>query len=145
MASRISTEFRDVYGELAKPPMWRVVQATLDHASFTDGGGASGTYTIADTLPAGAVVMGVEMNTTEAWTDDATELLSIGYTGSAAAFCGGSGIDVSATGYDYAVPSTTAGYCSAVTSILATMTGGSDFGAITTGTTTVKIWWIQTR
>jgi len=102
-------------------------------SDFTDGGGASGTYTLNRQLPAGAFVLGVKAHVKEAFDDDSeTAALEVGIDGNADAFA--DGIDISTSGvkgesgYDQ-----TALYRAEATDILLTVTGNADFTSIAAG------------
>lgn len=120
-----------------------VISETVTFADFTDGGAASGTVSLSTAIPAGAFV-------TRAYLLDVT-----GFTGNTSAVATlGDGTDVdrygtgtpnvfaTAAAIDMAAPSGVQIHTAAKTPVL-TVTGGSDFGAITAGQATVRIFYTK--
>lgn len=125
---------------------WQIVSGTLTKrltkADFTDGGGASGTYTFAETIPLGAIVDYTTIRNVVAFSGDTTAVVIVGtatpndtdryMTGTPSVFATITYLSVGAV-------SGTA-YHAAAASPVVTVTGGSDFGALaTTGALTVSI------
>lgn len=137
---KLGTEFSDIYTGFSDLSYWRLSSFTMDHSQLLDGGGATGTVTVPFALPAGAYVVGVELNTTEAWTGGASASMNIGTAASSTCFVLND--DVSAAEYDYQAPGY---YLDTTYSLLVTVAEAADFGLITTGSTTVTLLWLQTR
>jgi hypothetical protein len=119
-----------------------VLQETVSYSDFTDGGAAVGTYTFTDALPAGARVLGCEYKAITGFTGDTSAVLTVG---------DGSTVDryntatpsifaTAAAGVDAGAVSGTAWNATAVSPVL-TATSGSDWGLVTAGQVTVRIYY----
>lgn len=124
-----------------------VLTETVTVAQFTDGGSTSGTYQLAGSLPAGAIVLYSKIGPVTGFAGDTTAVLIIGdgsdtdryMTGSPSVFT------TAAVGVECGVPSGTKLLTSANRPTL-TITGTADFTSIVTnaaGVVTVSIYYIS--
>jgi hypothetical protein len=120
---------------------------TVTVAQFTDGGSTSGTYQMAGSLPAGAVLLRSKVGPMVGFAGDTTAVLIIGdgsdvdryNTGTVNVFT------TAAVGVDAGIPSGL-GLLTAANQPTITITGGADFTAIVTdghGVVTVAIYYIS--
>lgn len=116
----------------------------LDHADFTDGGGASGYIDVtAGQLPARALVLGTAINVTEGFKGDTTAVVQVGVDGDTDRFSSVTdqsvleiarvAMGIPADGQD--------GFAAAQT-VRVTVTGSTDWGEITAGKLFVTIYYI---
>lgn len=117
-----------------------IIQEVVALADFTDGTGASGTYTLTNgTLPAGATVLACLVKDVTAFAGDTSCVLTVGDGTDVDRYNTGTpSIFASATVLPMGAPSGTA-YHSAAKSVVLTATAGSDWGAVTGGQLTVRI------
>lgn len=125
-----------------------VLSETVGVASFTDGGAAAGTYQMAGSLPAGAVVIGTKVLVPAGFAGDTSAAMTIG-DGSDVDRYNTSTIDVfstAATGVQSGVPSGNKLVVTANRPTL-TVTTNLDFTAAVTdgsGSVTVNIYYVET-
>jgi hypothetical protein len=122
---------------------FQVLSERVTREQFTDGGGASGTYTMTKTIPAGAWVLRSKLLNVVGFTGNTSAVVTIGdgsdvdryNTGTPSVFSNAVAIDLGA-------PSGTQIHTSPVAPVI-TVTGGSDFTNITAGAMTVEIlYWL---
>lgn len=122
----------------------RKIEQTVLYSAFTDGGGASGTYTLtAGTVPAGATVMYSAVKAITGFAGNVSAVITIGdgtdvdryNTGTPSVFATAAG------GVSVGVPSGTV-YHTAEKSVVLTVTGSSDFTAINAGSVTVAVYYL---
>lgn len=119
----------------------RLVAKSTD---FTDGGAAAGTYTSTKTIPAGAVVLGVRMQTTTGFTGDTTAAVLVGKSGATDDFGGASATGFAAAQTLFGKPQTIAEQQNAAaTAPIITVTGATDFTLITAGRIIVDIFYLD--
>jgi hypothetical protein len=121
-----------------------VLEETVAYDAFTDGGGAVGTYQMAGSLPAGAVVLGTKVLVGDGFAGNVSAALTIG-DGSDVDRYNTSTIDVfttAATGVQSGVPSGDKLVTAANRPTL-TVTTNTDFTAVSAGEITVSIYYIQ--
>lgn len=124
-----------------------VLTETVTVAQFTDGGGTSGTYQMAGSIPAGAVALLSKVGPVTGFAGDTTAVLIIG-DGSDTDRYNTSTINVFATqavGVDAGIRSGLALHTAAVQPTL-TITSSTDFTAVKTnasGALTVQIFYIE--
>ena len=119
-----------------------VIQETVSYSDFTDGGAAVGTYTFTDTIPAGATVYYTAIDAITGFTGDSSCSLTVGdgsdvdryNTGTPSIFT------TAAAGVSAGAISGTAFHATAVSPVL-TATSGSDWGLVTAGKVTVRIYY----
>ena len=120
-----------------------VYQETVAFGAFTDGGGASGTYALQTTIPAGARFLNSLVSGITGFAGDTSAVLIIGdgtdtdryNTGTPSVFV------TAAAGVDLGAPSGTAWHAAAKTPTL-TITSGSDWGLVTAGALTVTLFYL---
>lgn len=121
---------------------------TVAVASFTDGGSTSGTYQMAGSIPAGAILICTKLGPVVGFAGDTTAVIIIGdgsdtdryNTGTPSVFT------TAAVGVECGVPSGSKLITTANRPTL-TITGGADFTSIVTnaaGIVTVSIYYVQT-
>lgn len=117
---------------------------TVGYAAFTDGGGTSGTYTLtAGTVPAGATFLYSAVTAVTGFTGDTSAVLIIG-DGTDTDRYNTSTINVFTTasgGVSAGDPSGVKYHTAAKTPVL-TITSGSDWGLVTAGSVTVKMYYL---
>jgi hypothetical protein len=117
---------------------------TIAYADFTDGGAAVGTYDIATGIvPAGAFFLWAIITAATGFTGDTTAVLTIGDGTDVDRYNTGT-IDVFSdltTGVGVGDPSGTRYHATAKTPRV-TVTKGTDWGAGTTGSVTVELYWL---
>jgi len=120
------------------------ITETVGYASFTDGGGAAGTYQMAPAIPAGAVVLGSKVLVSEGFDGDTTATLQIGDGSDVDRYMTGtpSVAATAATGIQTGVPSGSKLVTAANRPTL-TITGGADWGNQDAGELTVEIFFID--
>jgi len=118
------------------------IVATVGVGDFTDGGGASGTFDLSEDIPKGAYVLGSSVEVTAAFAGDTTAVMTIGdgsdvdryNTGTPSVFAASASVNMG-------VPSGAKHHGAAATPTL-TVTGGTDFGAISGGRAIVTIYYV---
>ncbi len=111
-------------------------------ADFTDGGGAAGTYTFSAQIPIGAVVLQTIVYNVAAFAGDTSAVLTVGdgtdvdryNTGTPSVFA-------AATIIEAGIPSGTAAHAAAKAPVL-TITANADWGSVTGGGLTVRIYYL---
>jgi hypothetical protein len=121
-----------------------VVAQRVVIADFTDGGGATGTLTLDGQIPVGAFVERVVVTDVTGFTGDTTAVLTVGDGTDDDRYVAAADIDVFTTvaALDGGAPQGTQVHVAAKTPVL-TLTGGSDFAAVTAGAMTVKIFYVR--
>lgn len=119
---------------------------TFDAAfgDFTDGGGAAGTYDLSDQIPAGAYVIAVGLQAVVGFAGDVSAVATFGdgtdadryNTGTPSVFA------TAANGVSVGDPSGTR-YHNAAATVTITVTSATDWGSVTAGQLTGKIWYIS--
>lgn len=120
--------------------------ATFAFGDMTDGGGTSGTYSMDVNLPAGALVLGWQANTTTGFTGDTTAVISVGVAGDADAFSADTAESVLAAGRVGSHSLAAAAGNSVGTDaldVLVTITGTADWGNVAAGSTTVTVYYLD--
>jgi hypothetical protein len=119
-----------------------VIQETVLYSAFTDGGGASGTYTMKQTIPVGAVVLRSQIEGVTGFTGNVSATLTIGDGTDADRYNTGTpSIFTTDTSVDAGAVSGTAWHDAAKTPVL-TVAASTDFTLITAGRVTVKIFYL---
>lgn len=122
-----------------------VLSQTVTAASFTDGGGATGTRNMTGTVPAGAILLAAKVLVTAGFGSSAT--LQIGDAGDVDRWMTGtpSISATAATGVEVGVPSG-AKLVTAAQTVLLTITAGADFTPVLSGggVMTVSLYYIRT-
>ena len=121
-----------------------VIEETVDHADFTDGGGAAGTIQLQGTVPAGAVLLGSKVLVPEGFAGDSSAALTIGdgsdvdryMTGTPSVFA------TAASGIQTGAPSGNR-LLTADNRPTVTVTSGTDWGSVTAGQLTISIYYIE--
>jgi hypothetical protein len=118
---------------------WQVIGETVSYTDFTDGGGAAGTYTMKQTIPAGAIVWKTIVQNVTGFAGDTSAALIVGDgTDTDRYMTSTLNVFSDVVAIDGGAISGTAIHTTAKTPVL-TVTSGSDWGAVTAGTMTVKI------
>ena len=116
---------------------------TVQGNAFTDGGGASGTFTLAESIPAGATVLKCVCTSVSAFSGDTTAIVKVGdgtdpdryTTGSPSVFAS------SAAGVSLGGVSGQAYHSEAKQPVI-TITGGSDWGSVADGKFAMKLYYV---
>lgn len=122
-----------------------VIEEVVDHADFTDGGGAAGTINLTAQMPAGAIPLGCKFVVSEGFAGDTTAVVQAGVSGDADRFTLNTDQSVLAVATVGSVPATDC--CdgmNAAQTIVVTVTGASDWGNITAGTMRVIVYYLLT-
>jgi len=124
----------------------KVLSEAVDHAQFTDGSGASGTLKLTRKLPKGAIFLYSKVQVVEAFLGDTSAVLLIGDGSDADRYNTGtpSVFTLAADGVEMGPPGGNR-FHAAVQEITLTVTGGSDWGAITAGKLKLKLYYIATQ
>lgn len=110
---------------------------------LVDGGATIGTYTALKSLPAGALVLGTKMKTTEAFTGNTSAVATVGKAGATDDFFG-TALDVFAAGDDYGQPATIAEALNqAAVFPIVTITSATDYTLVAAGRMTVSIYYLD--
>lgn len=117
-----------------------VISETVEVADFTDGGGASGTYTLSQQIPAGAFALrGVVVDLT-GFTGNTSAVITVGDGTDVDRYNAGTpSVFTTAAAVDLGAPSGTQIHTAAA-NIVITITGNSDFGAIAAGKLTFRLY-----
>ena len=121
---------------------WGEIRQTFLFSEFTDGGSAAGTLALDETIPVGAWVLRSVLRGVTGFTGNTSAVMVVGdgsdvdryNTGTPSVFTTANAIDLGA-------PSGTQVHTAAAT-VTVTVTGGSDFTAITAGTATISIYFL---
>lgn len=122
----------------------RKVSARVSYSDFTDGGGASGTYDFAKSLPAGAFVIGTKVTVEEAFDGDTTATLAVGNTSDTNKYTDNTTVDVSSVGVVGDSAEDPLEFIAEATTVRATLTGASDFGNFTAGRAFIEVFYLST-
>ena len=117
-----------------------VLSETVAYNQFTDGGGASGTYTMKQAIPAGAVALRTRISNIVGFTGNVSATIIVGDGSDTDRYMTGtpSVFTTAAQGVDAGVVSGTAWHTAAINPVI-TVTASSDFTLVTAGRVTVKI------
>lgn len=139
-ATRGTVDFKFV-GSLAGTARLGSIQQTVAFGDFTDGGGASGTIVLNDTIPVGALAVQSLIDDVTGFAGDTSAVTTIG---------DGTDVDRYNTGTPNVFATATAIAAGAVSgtalhttaaSVTVTVTSGADFGAVTAGEMTITIFY----
>lgn len=131
---------------------FRKVSQIVNVADFTDGGGAAGTLVLNKAIPAGSLVMCSKVTVKDGFIGDTTAVMDVGDGSDADIFSQTThnvfaaarnlmeACDIAASG---AGRGTVA--ISTDTNVTLTVTGGSDFGAITAGKLLIELFYLSTN
>ncbi len=115
----------------------------LDHAAFTDGGGAAGTIDVGFDIPAGSLVIGFRAVLSEVFAGDVSAAMEFGDGSDADAYCSATDPDVfTATGTQYQTPPALVMESTAVTAPTLTITVDADWGSVTSGKVQITLYYI---
>lgn len=144
---------RDLTNNLANLPVYKLkadkhdndyggiqlIRETVTRAMFTDGGSAAGTYDLKTQIPQGALVIAAWVQDLTGFTGNTSATLTIGDGSDVDRYNTGTpSVFTTANALAMGVPSGALVHIAAVTPRL-TVTGNSDFTAITAGVLTVSI------
>lgn len=116
---------------------------TIALADLTDGGGAAGTKAAVFTQPAGTIPLGGKAVVSEGFAGDTSAVLDIGSAGDGDLVL--DNVNVFAAATVWGIPAVLATLILVDTALTATITSGSDFGAVTAGSVTVTLFYIDLR
>ena len=121
-----------------------VISETVAVGDFTDGGGAAGTVALSTALPAGAFVTRAYLLDVTGFTGNTSAVAILGDGTDADRYGSATPTNVfaSAAAIDLGAPSGVQIHAAAKTPTL-TVTGNSDFGAVTAGQATVRIFYTK--
>jgi hypothetical protein len=123
----------------------RSIAQVVDHSEFADGGGASGTITLDEQLPANALVVAWTAVVSEGFAGDTTAVAKVGTTGDDDRFSAqttGSVLNTGTVGSGPLAADVLDGVAAAQ-NLVVTVTGGADWGNITAGTMTVTVFYLD--
>ncbi len=120
-------------------------------SEFTDGAGVAGTLDLAKQIPAGSIVLATKVKVTEGFVGDTTAKMIIGLDADTDRYslsdhdvlAAGSNKLSAADGAEGGVYAPA--LITADTTVLVTVTGGSDFGAITAGKAYIEVLYFSTN
>lgn len=111
---------------------------------FTDNADATGYVDFTGSLPAGCVVLGWKAVTATGFAGDTTAVAQVGVAGDLDRFSAIATGSVFAAGTVGAQPADdSSAFCAAATTPRVTVTGGSDFGSVSAGATTITLTYIR--
>lgn len=111
---------------------------------FTDNADATGYVDFTGSIPVGAIVLGWKAVTATGFTGDTTAVAQVGVAGTLDRFSSITTNSVFAAGTVGAQPADDASaFCAAETTPRVTVTGGSDFGSVAAGATTVTLAYLK--
>ena len=122
----------------------RKITQTVAYSAFTDGGGASGTFTLTEgSIPAGATVLFSAVTAITGFTGDTSAVITIGDGTDADRYNTGtpSVFTTAANGISVGAPSGVQ-YHAAAKNVVLTVTSATDFGAVSAGSVTVSIYYL---
>jgi hypothetical protein len=120
-----------------------ILSVTVLYSQFTDGGGASGTYALTDQIPVGAKVIGSKLVNVTGFTGNTSAVITVGDGSDVDRYGTGTpSVFTTATAIDLGAISGTAIHATAAT-VTITVTGGSDFTAISAGQLTLQIYYLN--
>lgn len=129
----------------------RKIGQWVEFGQFTDGGGAAGTLNLSKQIPAGSIVLASKVKVTTGFVGDTTAAMIIGLTADTDRYslvdhnvlAAGSNKLSAADGAEGGVYAPA--LITADTTVLVTVTGGSDFGDITAGKAYVEVLYFSTN
>lgn len=120
-------------------------EAAIGYASFTDGGGAAGTYTCGFTLPVGFFMERCWLTDLTGFSGDTSAVIIVGDGSDTDRLNTGTpSVLTTATSVDLGAVSGTALVATEFKPII-TITGASDWGGVSAGTLTIKVMGFMTR
>lgn len=117
----------------------RTLSETVTKGAMTDNGNTTGYKDFATQLPAGAIVLAVEFDVKTAFIGDTTAVVQVGKSGALAIFTADTAQSIFTAGVKGSAAPVATQYVVSATTVRVTVTGGSDFGAISAGEMDVKI------
>jgi len=134
---------RSLFQTVGRPAVRRLVSQTLDYDSFTDNGDATGyiDFTTGQ-IPAGAIVVGWKAIVATGFSGDTTAVAEVGVSGDTDSFSADASQSVLSAATVGSGAKETSAFAVSTSTPRVTVTGGSDFGNITTGSMTVTIFYI---
>jgi len=128
------------------PPRIAFVQQKVDLADFTDNTDATGYVDLATQLPAGAIPLGFKAVVHTAFAGNTSAVIQVGVSGDLDRFSSVTDQSVFTAGVVGAgAPADAADGMNAAQTVRVTVTGGTDFTAITAGSMTVTVYYIETQ
>ena len=129
---------------------FRKVSQIVKYSDFTDGGGTDGTLNMNKKVPAGSFVIGSKVTVSEGFVGDTTATLTVGTAGDANEYSGNTTHNILAKARNLvksAFIGADAGLVAegADISVLLTVAGGADFGAITAGKMLIEVFYLSTN
>ena len=119
------------------------ITETISYSDFTDGGAAVGTYTMQATIPVGAYVTRAYIVGLTGFTGDTSATIQVGDGSDADRYSTGTpSVFTTAVALDLGAPSGTQVHIAAKTPVV-TVTSGSDWGAVTAGQMTLRIFFTR--
>lgn len=117
-----------------------IISETVLVSQFTDGGGTSGTFALTKKIPAGAFALQAVLVNVTGFTGNTSAVITVGDGSDVDRYNTGTpSVFTTAAAIDLGVPSGTKIH-TAETTITITITGGTDFTAITAGQLTIRIY-----
>jgi hypothetical protein len=125
-------------------PYIGVLTDTMTRASFTDGGGASGTRVMAGVIPVGAILLGSKLTVNTAFIGDTSATMTVGDGSDVDRYNTGTPDVFSGTGLiQTGVPSGNK-LITTANSPTVTVTSNADFTNVTAGSMTLSIYYLAT-
>lgn len=115
---------------------------TVTRAAMTDNTNTTGYKDFAGTIPAGALVLGVQEDVKTGFTGDTTAVVQVGKSGALAIFTADTAQSVLAAAVKGSAAPVATQYVVAATTPRVTVTGGADFTNIAAGEMDVKIFYV---
>lgn len=117
-----------------------VINVRITRAMMTDGGGTSGTFDLTEQIPIGAYVVRAALLDVVGFTGNTSAVINIGDGSDVDRYnTGNPSVFTTAAAIDVGVPSGAGVHTAAVTPRV-TITGNSDFTAISAGELTLRLW-----
>jgi len=135
---------RGLFRTVGRPGLKRLVSQTLDYASFTDNGDATGYIDFTTgTIPAGAIFVGWKAVVATGFTGDTTAVVEVGLSGDTDAYSADATRSVLAAATVGSAAKESTAFVAAATTPRVTVTGGSDFGNISAGSMTLTVYYVE--
>jgi len=131
-------------GEDRLPAVIGMLEETVTYDQFTDGGAAVGTYQMTGSIPAGAVLLGTKVTVEAGFAGDTSAVLIIGDGSDTDRYMTGTP-SVFATAADGIQTGVVSGnkLITAANRPTLTVTSGADWGSVSAGQLTVRIYYID--
>ncbi len=134
---------RALFQTIGRPGLQRLVSQTLDYASFTDNGDATGYIDLSGTVPPGSIIVGWKGLVGEGFSGDTTATIEVGKAGDTDAYSGDASQSVLNAATVGSAASEALAFVGSSATPRVTITGASDFGNISAGSMTLTVYYLE--